>query len=60
MEHKPCPFCGSDNIRVSVSYFYEPRIYKSKVMCLNCEACGPYVETKTDYIATYGKWDERS
>ena len=40
---KPCPFCGSDDLRISYSYSYgvktpNPEAYKLNIRCNRCEA----------------------
>lgn len=49
MNLKPCPFCGSDKIDLSmqVSTHLSDRWYKVAYYCKNCNSYGPRVVYKT-------------
>lgn len=54
-ELKPCPFCGSIDIRYSikVSGHFEVR-YRASMYCNKCHCYGPRVVTKTVRNNDYG------
>lgn len=54
---KPCPFCGSNVIRVCTTndFITEKRLFYAK--CFNCEAESAYKEKEKDVVAL---WQNRA
>ena len=57
--NKPCPFCGSDNLRYHCDNFYT-----SRIVCSNCGVNGPAYwnnpeDSNSDEIGAWKKWNER-
>lgn len=63
-ELKPCPFCGSKDIKFAV-FDAEDGGTIACMMCKICEACGPTVDTRPDegeaeYNDAVSAWNKRS
>mgnify|MGYP002378274489 CR=1 FL=1 len=54
MSHKPCPFCGSENVQLAEGANFR----WAKVECVDCGACGPEAQGM-DYHAWH-EWDARA
>lgn len=59
MKHKPCPFCGSDNLVITIGCMY--------VECIDCGTFGPSatadvyscMQREIQESIVWDKWDER-
>lgn len=51
---KPCPFCGSDEVRVVEG----STIQSCAVECTNCFSTGPEVPAKISGTGTIEEWEE--
>ena len=63
-ELKPCPFCGSKDIKFAVFDAKDGGAIAC-MMCKICEACGPTVDTRptegeAEYNDAISAWNRRS
>ena len=61
MEHKPCPFCGSNELIVEYVGSEDREGVPMAVTCMNCGCQGPWeYEVSHDYdYNSWKAWDER-
>jgi Lar family restriction alleviation protein len=55
-DHKPCPFCGSDDIFAIDDEYGNPLLRPWRIECESCETRGPSAETEDE---AWDKWDNR-
>ena len=52
-ETKPCPFCGSKDIRYSIKTANSKRDYYGQCYCNECKAAGPRIRFSVDKSASW-------
>jgi len=57
---KPCPFCGSVDLRTSTTSKIEDNKFVCQIQCIQCMFCGAEGPKKFYVNDPVSKWDDRS